>query len=720
MVSKAVARVKRTREVSWDALGLLINLASKAQIPLVGGVFGTASEVIDMFNNAADNTTKCKDLLQTISGYAQTIWRFAEAMTPEMLKTGVDRKAVFAREAISSFLKELADVYNVVQKVMEKKSIIRIVFSSKLQGELTECSGKISRAHQHFDTSVNNLLLAFAVDSHQLLLQQQTTTIVASSPNNSRFRGLKTILPEDVDLRPGKVIASKVERGFWIDIAKVEVDGKKYLEKQYHHQNDDWEARFLHDIEWLKARRQALLTSSDIVAKSFSFRHYNLAQIYGVSIGEDITCLILKADGAKPLRNYLWSLVSCASKQKALMIAWKMVIHMKDAGEYILKLDTKGDVDFISTLIDSRVSDSGQLVVAPAWANTSQSQSNAQSSVRSPTDRNADCVKAVDWAWKTHFFGGLALARLKGLQYALEKDANSVISEDIDRLEVLAHATQKLRQSWTDWHKNTDRDMSHFYRYEQDEDGQRGVAAIGVGDIGYFDAPDEETAVFKRLTKVMDYDLGQPTVHMKFEDGGTRYRRIDRKLEQTAKIIQRVFKPERPEYAYFGEPDSDDDESEFIEDEEGGFLGQTLAAGDWWFDPFRRGMRFSWDWRKELRDRTAAWDYLRQNARRIGREHGVAPDDLVLVTGTKGVIDFGGPEGIDRLGWRTTRPLYFNLHLDRDPIQFYWSWRSTLLEEGDVPSHKRRIKAQFPSLPDVESSFFVLHYLQLGMEDMVD
>ncbi|KAG8894667.1 hypothetical protein FRB99_001067, partial [Tulasnella sp. 403] len=454
---------------------------------------------------------------------------------------------------------------------------------------------------------------------------------------------------------------SRIDGSFWKSIAEVEVGNRRLLAKVY--DTAEGEREFLRDIDRLKR-----------------LQTWNMLRIYGHIQQSEPPIIVFKAASAQPLINYLFELVVRNEKQIALMTTWKLMISMKEVGAFIMEKDPDHGVHLEGALADAKVNENGQLIVTPFFSGWKPYDPWFP-------DPNPSPELYVKRVWDYHVLWKLAFYKLNQLRYALRTNAESLLNTEESILHDPTLAAVQLRGSWSDWHHNPDARMAWIA-----DDGQNNTERPQVGDIGVFRSLPGMTTDFKRLGKVEDKRImGEVITNITWE-----YRGVEPRPSTTVSgnaTIRRTFVPLRREYACFDEPDSDDDIEDCVDDDDPIPIRRSrgLSSG-----------RMQWEWAMECKDKTPAHDYLRQNAQRWAEEYKVTPDELVLVTGTTGIVDLGQPGEIDRLGWRITRPVYFHLHMERTPIQWYWTFRNASIEAANVPAHKRKLAPL--RLPEVKLS----------------
>ncbi|KAG8919058.1 hypothetical protein FRC01_001498 [Tulasnella sp. 417] len=110
---------------------------------------------------------------------------------------------------------------------------------------------------------------------------------------------------------------------------------------------------------------------------------------------------------------------------------------------------------------------------------------------------------------------------------------------------------------------------------------------------------------------------------------------------------------------------------------------------------------FILSWSNRLKDAQTERDWLCANANRLAATHGVASEDLVLLTKTMHGLDV---KPLERLSRRIQKPIYLYVHISDNGTAFkrYWTFQDSPTLVGSQQEAPRNSEISGLPLPDVE------------------
>ncbi|KAG8905815.1 hypothetical protein FRB99_008180 [Tulasnella sp. 403] len=343
LVCHLAKRKPQTTKVVWASLEKLIVLANAAQIPLCGGAFGVAKELIDMFNSADDNRKACHDLLRLTAQYGETVWQFVQALSPDYIKDSTDRQAEVARTAIRHFGSELDSVKRVVYMQTLKGKIARFILSSGLRDDVEECKQRLVAAHQAFKDAVLNIVVANTHETNGAVSRTQDATV---PPDRFKIMGARPLSCHDVEI-VGNVEDSRTTGSFWTKMVTVRVRDKTFVAKVY----SDMEDRFVRDLKRL-ARVQRI----------------HLPRVYGHCHESETPFIVLYGETFIPVMTYPESFFKKSRLDGGTCIcsSWKMLLDLRDAAQFLVENSIKMSPREARKIFqDAKIDDTGDIIIAP-------------------------------------------------------------------------------------------------------------------------------------------------------------------------------------------------------------------------------------------------------------------------------------------------------------------------------------------------------------------
>ncbi|KAG8901105.1 hypothetical protein FRB99_005561 [Tulasnella sp. 403] len=443
---------KKPSAIAWVSFEKLINLATAAQIPVCGGAFGIAKELISMFNDVSDSQTMCRGLLKLTARYSETIWEFVNALSAEYVKESQERQAVLARQAIRDFGSELEKVKRIVEIQQRKRLLSRFLFNAELRAEIDECKEQLVIAHQRFKDAVSNIVVANTHETNAAVQAQGSTC------RKDRFKilGARALDCDEIEIT-GNIENSWVPGSFWTSMVKIKVKERDYVAKIYT-DAEDGEEGFLRDIKSLSG-----------------LQRYYLPRLYGHCQDSATPFIVLNAANLTPLSEYLNSFSRRVDEDASSVGAWKMLINMREVGQFFCEnrmYFSRQDARILFE--DAKVDEKGDIVVAPLKRKVLTDGGNA-------LDTLTSCLLGTRITWQQ------LSATLQGFEHffnTVNSDFLGAIFNPLSELEDIPSASTKLREhSKPQWQGIPIPGWQHMLKWGRGNLGDVGILQEDSGEF---------------------------------------------------------------------------------------------------------------------------------------------------------------------------------------------------------------------------------------------
>ncbi|KAG8923089.1 hypothetical protein FRC01_013232 [Tulasnella sp. 417] len=638
-----LGKARRHSSNSWAALEQLVQLAGAAQIPLGGGAFGIASEVIQIFNSASANKLACKELLATMSDYAETVWEFVQAITPEKLRHSEDLQAVIARRSIASFQDHLAEVLSLVETQMKKGRLERILMHARAREEINACKTRLLASHRRFQDTVTNILIA-------------NTSTPPHSDSGKNSKALHIRIPGACSLEHDAInILDRVRcdcssPSFWNEVSIADVSGKRKLVKLYYDAYGG-EAAFIRDLHQLA--RNTVFGYCDEATPPFI-----------VLTGECIT----------PYQEHISEMSLTMTPDAATLSVWDMFIDIRDAARFLI--DNNDCMDWqmiIAMLKDCRVDERGKAILAPQWADEF-----------GDFDAEREELKYhLDQFLNLHAYTMRNCRLLNPLWYGLLGNSELLLSNR-PPLHDTSRAIGMLKACWP-----PSSERVRPWPATEDE-------APELGDIGVFVTGPGKTLSFRKLGNISQelggvevelepiegFDIVEddvlrieiaPNGDIDFTEDGTET--IDTNSELVASFEEECEPEDSSSLFPHSEASVSEDfpgESEYADSEIQWDVRTQCHSVD----------EFGCTWVQRFKDRDQHWTYFSRQAKRLAQLYGVPPEELVFVTEKTWYLCCEAMS----IDVHHDEPLYLFIHLDGNGStpRHYWTFSPEPLTKDEA------------------------------------
>ncbi|KAG8985444.1 hypothetical protein FRB94_004849 [Tulasnella sp. JGI-2019a] len=610
-------KTKQRAAVTFDALARSIALASTAQIPLVGGAFGVANEMINTFKAVGDNNDASHALLVLVETHADSICEFVQAIPKGCMQSSdpANFRAQVARDAVQTFSKNLESVYDVVSAATGKRYLSQLASSASIKAEYANCLQKLTSAHVRFHDARSNILVK------SVYVAETVQSPVEEDPG---IAGAKLIDQDDLDLvKRVSMPRREGSESFWSDIYKAKVGNEDKLVKMYYPKKSGGKKSWDRDIEWL---RENVTT--------------NMPRVYGYCATSATPFIVFRQKSITPLNDHLRGIAAVSSGEEAVLTAWRMLIDMKEAAEFLLENNDEIRKNSLTDLLhDTTVDENGSVVLAMPTS-------------RRPGVTAPNVFDRLTSVWRQHLLSdSLGLRSLRPMVFCLDP-----------------FGWTKNREMWEAAALNdTTRAMELL----------RALIGMTTADLRIMTWPVEGTEGFeqRRLGDVGHFERGKTSSLWSFkchgnhrQEGGLLSLRV-RNLNggKVDNISEGVFRytavsPEVGNAAedVTGQYDDDDDPED---------INYLLFRWESSFEP------------------EEAFGFLAQEARRLGSAYQVAHDDLTLITETTGWIAAELDVEAVKIEHKALY-LYFCLDEHGWPANCYWSFSETPLTADETQNEK--------------------------------
>ncbi|KAG8988345.1 hypothetical protein FRB90_002813 [Tulasnella sp. 427] len=600
---RILGKAKRHTSHSWAALEQLVQLAGAAQIPLGGGAFGLASEVIQIFNSATANKLACKELLVTMSDYASTVWDFVQAITPEKLRDSEDAPATIARKAIADFQDHLANVLSIVDTHLKKSRLQRILLHARAREEIDLCKNRLLASHRRFQDSVANILIANTCRS------SHSESLKNAKGLQIRIPGARSLEHDSIDI-VDRIRCDSSSPSFWNEVSVAEVAEKKKLVKLYY-DICGGEAAFLRDLQQLARNTRC-----------------NLPRVFGYCEDATPPFIVLTGECITPYQEHISEMSLVMTPDAATLSVWDMFIDIRDAARFLI--DNNDCMDWqmiIAMLKDCRVDEGGKAILAPQWNDDEFADFEVE---------REELKHHLDQFLSLHAYTLRNCRLLNPLWYGLLGNSKLLLSNR-PPLHDTSRAIGMLRECWP---PSSER-VRPWPEATADEQ------APELGDIGVFVTGPGKTLSYKKLGNISQ-ELGGVEVELEpiegfdlVDDGVLRIEIAPSAATHLTEDETDLYDDHSASFASFNDEEEACDDastwgppSEYIESEEP-LEGSEYNDSEVKWDVQTQAHsvdEFGCTWVQRFKDHHLQWTYFTQQATKLAKLYGVPPEELVFVT----------------------------------------------------------------------------------------
>ncbi|KAG8893267.1 hypothetical protein FRB99_002094 [Tulasnella sp. 403] len=381
-LTRFIKRTKAQVAKRWPALEKLIRLADAANIPICGGVFGVATQVIDIINvserrlsaghalilgqkSVGDSKSACHDLLITLERYSELLDNFTKVMDTSYIRTSNEPPAEIARSSMVRLQGDLAEVLTIVQKQSSHSTFRRFVSSEEIAGEVVRCKERLAASYNMFMVRglicMSNPVLN-VLQANVALVTAGTVQRVHSGGSYDAFKilGAKQLSSDAVaemepleepsyEIHSGNLTPVPLIKKEKMELVTAEVDGKKRVVRLYRGDED----AFLRHLRWLQ---------------QFAGPYF---QIYGHCQDSSIPFIVYRSSSLMKLKNYLLrDLVSDPSNLTEFYCRnLQCMVQMRDAFIFLGETDPnlsdpqKKYQTFLSMAQNAKVDERGKVIM---------------------------------------------------------------------------------------------------------------------------------------------------------------------------------------------------------------------------------------------------------------------------------------------------------------------------------------------------------------------